>query len=80
MPLLMFGILIETGGGDTAHAPVAQTSHHQGLRHVQWSQVNSDQERGQRCTNITRESHRDCVLPRQVLFPLDKSPLIKLIL
>ena len=36
MPFLMFGILIETGGGDTAHAPVGQTRQHEGLRHDEW--------------------------------------------
>ena len=37
-PLLVFGTLVQARSGDTAHAPVAQTSKHQGLRHdVVWS-------------------------------------------
>ena len=43
-PLLVFGTLFKTCGGDTAHAPVAQTSKHQGLRHDDnvWSEDDDD--------------------------------------
>ena len=43
-PLLVFGALVKARSGDAAHASVAQTREHQGLRHDDdvWSEDNDD--------------------------------------